>query len=96
MINQQIQNYKILSLLGEGGMGTVYLAEHVKLGRKVAIKSLHAQFVNSKEIRARFMNEANFMASLSHPHITRVLDVEEQDDTLAIIMVKEVAEEVKF
>ena len=40
MINQQIQNYKIISLLGEGGMGDVYLAEHVSIKRKVAIKVL--------------------------------------------------------
>jgi serine/threonine-protein kinase len=41
MIGELIGNYKIISLLGEGGMGTVYLAEHEKLGRKVAIKVLH-------------------------------------------------------
>ena len=86
MINQQIQNYKILSLLGEGGMGTVYLAEHVKLGRKVAIKSLHAQFVNSKEIRARFMNEAKVMAQLQHPNIVNLYDYVETENGLYLII----------
>jgi serine/threonine protein kinase len=86
MIGEQIQNYKILSLLGEGGMGTVYLAEHVKLGRKVAIKSLHAQFVNSKEIRARFMNEAKVMAELQHPNIVNLYDYVETENGLYLII----------
>ena len=86
MIGEQIQNYKILSLLGEGGMGTVYLAEHVKLGRKVAIKSLHAQFVNSKEIRARFMNEAKVMAQLQHPNIVNLYDYVETENGLYLII----------
>jgi serine/threonine protein kinase len=86
MINQQIQNYKILSLLGEGGMGTVYLAEHVKLGRKVAIKSLHAQFVNSEQIRARFIHEAKVMAQLQHPNIVNLYDYVETENGLYLII----------
>ena len=86
MINQQIQNYKILSLLGEGGMGTVYLAEHVKLGRKVAIKSLHAQFVNSEQIRARFIHEAKVMAELQHPNIVNLYDYVETENGLYLII----------
>jgi serine/threonine protein kinase len=96
MINQQIQKYNILSLLGVGGMASVYEGIHERLGTKVAIKILSPVLARNPQLRQRFENEANFMASLSHPHITRVLDVEERDDTLAIIMVKEVAEEVKF
>jgi len=51
MIGSQILNYKVKSLLGEGGMGIVYLAEHVKLGRKVAIKVLHAHLASNESIR---------------------------------------------
>ena len=86
MIGQIIANYKILSLLGEGGMGTVYLAEHLKLGRKVAIKSLHLQFVNSAEIRARFINEAKIMAGLQHSNIVTLYDYVEDVNALYLIM----------
>ena len=86
MIGEQFQNYKILSLLGEGGMGTVYLAEHVKLGRKVAIKSLHAQFVNSEQIRARFIHEAKVMAELQHPNIVNLYDYVETENGLYLII----------
>lgn len=48
MNSPNILNYEIKSLLGEGGMGCVYLAEHSKLGRKVAIKSLHQQLVKNE------------------------------------------------
>jgi serine/threonine-protein kinase len=67
-------------------MASVYEAIHERLGTKVAIKILSPILARNPQLRQRFENEANFMASLSHPHITRVLDVEEQDDTLAIIM----------
>jgi serine/threonine protein kinase len=69
MIGKQILNYEMKSILGEGGMGIVYFAEHAKLVRNIAIKSLHVQFLNSAEIRARFINEAKMMAELQHTNI---------------------------
>ena len=85
-INQTIGKYTITRKIGEGGMASVYEGVHEKLGTKVAIKILSPILARNPQLRQRFENEANFMASLSHPHITRVLDVEEKDDTLAIIM----------
>jgi len=85
-INQTIGKYLITRKIGEGGMASVYEGIHEKLGTKVAIKILSPILARNPQLRQRFENEANFMASLSHPHITRVLDVEEQDETLAIIM----------
>jgi serine/threonine protein kinase len=85
-INQTIGKYLITRKIGEGGMASVYEGVHDKLGTKVAIKILSPILARNPQLRQRFENEANFMASLSHPHITRVLDVEEQDETLAIIM----------
>ena len=85
-INKKIGNYIITRKIGEGGMASVYEGVHEKLGTKVAIKLLSPILARNPQLRQRFENEANFMASLSHPHITRVLDVEEKDDTLAIIM----------
>jgi serine/threonine-protein kinase len=62
MIGKQILNYEIKSILGEGGMGTVYLAEHLTLHRKVAIKVLKPEVAQKEEIRKRFKNEASLMA----------------------------------
>ena len=86
MIGQIIANYEVKSLLGAGGMGTVYLAEHIKLGRQVAIKSLHAQFVNSEEIRTRFIHEAKVMAQLQHPNIVTLYDYVETETGLFLII----------
>jgi len=86
MIGSQILNYQVKSLLGEGGMGIVYLAEHVKLGRKVAIKVLHAHLASNESIRNRFMNEAKTMAELQHPNIVSLLDYHEDEFGLYLIM----------
>jgi serine/threonine protein kinase len=86
MLNQQIQNYKIISLIGEGGMGDVYLAEHVSIKRKVAIKVLKPELVKNEEIRLRFKNEASMLAHLQHPNIVGLIDYVEQDGGLFLIM----------
>ncbi len=85
-INKTIGKYAITRKIGEGGMASVYEGIHEKLGTKVAIKILSPILARNPQLRQRFENEANFMASLNHPHITRVLDIEEQDETLAIVM----------
>jgi len=86
MIDQHIQNYKIISLLGEGGMGDVYLAQHLSIQRKVAIKVLKPELVKNEEIRLRFKNEASMLAHLQHPHIVGLIDYIEQDGGLYLIM----------
>jgi serine/threonine protein kinase len=86
MIGKKILNYEIKSLLGEGGMGNVYLAEHVQLGRKVAIKMLHPRLASNEGLRKRFKNEASAMAHLQHPNIVGLLDYVESDDGLFLIM----------
>ena len=86
MLNQQIQNYKIISLLGEGGMGDVYLGEHISIKRKVAIKVLKPELVKNEEIRKRFKNEASMLAHLQHPNIVGLVDYVEQEDGLFLIM----------
>ena len=85
-INKIIGKYAITRKIGEGGMASVYEGIHEKLGTKVAIKILSPILARNPQLRQRFENEANFMASLNHPHITRVVDIEEQDETLAIVM----------
>jgi len=86
MIGQTIANYEIKSLLGEGGMGTVYLAEHTKLGRRVAIKVLLPHLLKNEIVRERFMNEAKLMSSLQHPNIVTLFDYIEDALGLSLIM----------
>lgn len=86
MIGKQILNYEIKSILGEGGMGTVYLAEHLTIQRKVAIKVLKPELAQKEEIRKRFKNEASLMAHLQHPNIVGLIDYLEQEDGLYLVM----------
>ena len=86
MINQTILNYKLIRLIGEGGMASVYEAVHEMLGTKVAIKVLNPILSSNAQIRERFKNEAKVMATLNHPNITRVIDFDEKPDQLCIVM----------
>ena len=81
MIGQTVSHYRILSKLGEGGMGTVYVAEDTLLGRRVAIKSLKLASVPSqKNYRQRFLREARAASQLNHPHIATVHEFGETED----------------
>ncbi|MBA3545412.1 MAG: serine/threonine protein kinase, partial [Nannocystis sp.] len=66
--------YRIIERLGEGGMGTVYVAEHLKLRKQVAIKTILAEFASNPQIEARFAREALATAQLDHPHVASALD----------------------
>ncbi len=67
--------YRIISTLGEGGMGTVYLAEHTLIKRRVAIKILHPELATDANIVERFMNEARAAGTLGHPNIVESTDM---------------------
>jgi tetratricopeptide (TPR) repeat protein/predicted Ser/Thr protein kinase len=71
LIGETISHYRIIDQLGKGGMGVVYLAEDLTLGRRVAIKFLST---TTKEYRARFLREARAVSALSHPNIATVFD----------------------
>ena len=86
MIGQTISHYKILSKLGEGGMGIVYKAQDLKLDRSVAIKFLPQQLSAAADSKARFMQEAKATAALSHPNILNVFEVDEQDGSMFLVM----------
>src|SRR5207249_10622875 len=76
-IGREIRTYKILSLLGKGGMGEVYRARDTRLGRDVAIKVLRTSFANDAARRSRFEQEARALAALNHPNIGAIYGLEE-------------------
>ena len=78
---QRIGQYKILSLLGRGGMGEVYLAYDRKLGRKVALKLLPASFTQDNDRVRRFEQEARAASALNHPNILTIFDIEKIEST---------------
>ena len=81
MIGQTISHYRILSKLGEGGMGVVYVAEDILLGRRVAIKTLtEVNGPGQQRFRSRFLREARAVSALSHPHIATIHDYGETDE----------------
>jgi serine/threonine-protein kinase len=75
VIGEIVGNYRILSLIGEGGMGVVYLAEHPGMGRRAAVKVLHAGLAQNSEIATRFFNEARAANAVRHPGIVEVFDL---------------------
>jgi serine/threonine protein kinase/WD40 repeat protein len=77
---QQIGHYKILSAIGAGGMGEVFLAEDTKLGRKVAIKFLKDAFSGDAAKLSRFVREAKAVSALNHPNILTVYEIGEIDN----------------
>jgi eukaryotic-like serine/threonine-protein kinase len=72
---EKISHYRILEKLGAGGMGVVYLAEDMKLGRKVAIKILSHEFTTNKDRLTRFEQEASAASNLNHPNILTIHEV---------------------
>ena len=76
---RQIGNYRVLSFLGAGGMGQVYLAEDTRLLRRVAIKVLPASAVDDERARQRLIHEARAAAALDHPNICAIYEIGEAD-----------------
>jgi serine/threonine protein kinase len=66
--------YRILDRLGEGGMGTIYIAEHLTLGKRVALKTVHPEFAGDGAVAERFAREATATAKLDHPHVASAID----------------------
>jgi serine/threonine protein kinase len=75
VIGKHVNNYEVVSLLGEGGMGTVYLALHPIMGRKAAVKVLKPELARDESLVSRFFNEARAANAIRHPNIIDIIDV---------------------
>src|SRR6185295_19086301 len=81
--------YRVASLLGRGGMGAVYEAEHTATGRRVAIKVIRADIAEKAESVLRFQREARAAGAIETPHIVQILDAGTDPGTGVIYMVME-------
>jgi serine/threonine-protein kinase len=80
------QRYRVVSLLGRGGMGEVYRANDLLLGQTVALKFLPAQWASHEATLARFRNEVRIARQISHPNVCRVYDIGEAEGSTYLSM----------
>jgi serine/threonine protein kinase len=83
---ERLSNLKVLSQIGSGGMGRVYLALDEALGRKVAIKAIHPRYIGNEVLRSRFMREARSLAQLTHPNVVRIYGLGKPDEPPHFVM----------
>jgi serine/threonine protein kinase len=85
-IGTEVAGFRIESVLGRGGMSVVYIAEQIRLGRKVALKVLTTELAWDEQFRERFVRESHIAAAIDHPNIIPIYDAGEADGLLYIAM----------
>jgi len=85
-VNTVLSHYRIVSKIGAGGMGEVYLAQDTRLDRKVALKILPVELASNRDRMERFVREAKSAAALSHPNIAQIFEIGEHEGTHYIAM----------
>ena len=80
LLGRTVGSYRVTRLLGKGGMGSVYMAEHPAIGSRVAIKFLHPQYSHDEKIVDRFFNEARAVNLIGHDNILKILDLNVTED----------------
>jgi eukaryotic-like serine/threonine-protein kinase len=83
-VGSHVGNYRVLRLLGEGGMGAVYVAQHPLIGKQVAVKLLHSELAESQEAVTRFFNEARAVNDIRHEHIVDIIDFGRTDENATV------------
>ena len=86
VVGSELAGYLIEALIGRGGMGAVYRAEELALGRKVALKVIAPELAEDDRFRERFLRESRIAASLDHPHIVPIFKAGDEDGALFLAM----------
>src|SRR5512139_3085708 len=86
LLGRTLGQYRIVEMIGRGGMASVYKAHQPALDRHVAVKVLPPQHVSTSDFRERFIREAKAVAQLNHPNILPIIDYGQTDDLIYIVM----------